>query len=315
MYDDPLRMIADQEGVFLYREALEAGYKDKQIQAKRRTGEWHRVRHGAYCFGDVWEKQTPTDRHLTRARAVRRTTPGPTVFSHTTALVAHGIDVWGVDLDVVHVTRLDDGSSRVVRDVRHHVGRCSDDEIVEVGGLLVTTPARSTLEAGTIMSCESARVSFDSALWKGLCTVEELRELFEQACSHWPGSQHLHVALRLVTGKSETVGESRSMHLFWREHLPAPQQQWEVRINGRLVAVVDFAWPEYNLFGEFDGMRKYFRDHDPNVAPEEVIVGEKRREDLVRRLTGYTFVRIIWADLYRPARTAASVRQLMRIAG
>jgi hypothetical protein len=145
--------------------------------------------------------------------------------------------------------------------------------------------------------------------------VEELRELFEQACSHWPGSQHLHVALRLVTGKSETVGESRSMHLFWREHLPAPEQQWEVRINGRLVAVVDFAWPEYNLFGEFDGMRKYFRDHDPSVAPEEVIVGEKRREDLVRRLTGYSFVRIIWADLYRPARTAASVRQLMRIAG
>jgi hypothetical protein len=40
-----------------------------------------------------------------------------------------------------------------------------------------------------------------------------------------------------------------------------------------------------------------------------VVVREKAREDLVRRLTGWICVRITWADLNDPARIAAMVRQ------
>jgi hypothetical protein len=314
MYDDPLRIIAEHEGgIFLYREAIEAGYKDKQVQAMRRSGRWRRVRHGAYCFADTWALLTPAQRHLTLAHAVRRTTPGSVVFSHTTALVAHGIDVWGADLGVAHVTRLDTGASRVVADVRQHVAKCTDEEVTEAHGLLVTTPARATLEAGTILDTQSALTSFDSAVWQGLCTIAELKELFEKFANHWPGSRHLHVALRLATGKSETVGESRSMYLFWLQHLPAPEQQWEIKVDGKVVAIIDFAWPQFNLFGEFDGKGKYLRPYRPGEDPGEVVFREKTREDLVRRLTGFVFVRIIWADLYHPARTAAYIRSMMRV--
>jgi hypothetical protein len=125
MYDDPLRVIALHEGVFLYREAIAAGFDDKQISARRRRGEWHRVRHGCYCFGDVWATLSATERHLVLAHAVLRMTPGPIVFSHVTALIAHGIAVWGADLSVVHVTRLDHGAARKQPDVRHHVGGLS----------------------------------------------------------------------------------------------------------------------------------------------------------------------------------------------
>jgi hypothetical protein len=39
---------------------------------------------------------------------------------------------------------------------------------------------------------------------------------------------------------------------------------------------------------------------------------EKRREDELRRLTGFSMVRLTWADLYRGAETAARIRALMR---
>ncbi len=37
---------------------------------------------------------------------------------------------------------------------------------------------------------------------------------------------------------------------------------------------------------------------------------EKRREDLLRRLTGWSMLRLVWADLERPAATAAIIREI-----
>lgn len=300
--DDPLRIIADAEGgVFLYREAISAGYKDHQIGQRRRTGEWHRVRHGAYCFSDLWRVLTPEQRHLVHAHAVRRTTPGDFAFSHHTALVAHGIAVWNVDLGTVHLTRLDGGVARRHGDAVHHAGLCAGNETVEVNGLLVTLPQRALLETATMVGVEEALVSFDSALWQHHCTLEGLRDDFRDKYSHWPGSQTLHIVTRLATGKSETPGESRCMYAFWRGGLPRPEQQWEINDeHGRLIASLDFAWPELGHFGEFDGMRKYLRDRKVGQSIEDVVVGEKSREDLVRRLTRWTCSRIVWVDLDRP---------------
>ena len=34
---------------------------------------------------------------------------------------------------------------------------------------------------------------------------------------------------------------------------------------------------------------------------------EKKREDMIRRLTGWVCVRIVWADLFDPARMVAKI--------
>jgi hypothetical protein len=75
--------------------------------------------------------------------------------------------------------------------------------------------------------------------------------------------------------------------------------------------VTDFAWPEHRLLGEFDGRVKYGRLLRPGEEPGDAVFREKRREDLLRRVTGWSMIRITWEDLYHPARTAAAVRQLM----
>ena len=76
--------------------------------------------------------------------------------------------------------------------------------------------------------------------------------------------------------------------------------------------MVDFAWPELGLFLEFDGKIKYQKLLKEGESPSDVVIREKRREELVCRLTGWRCIRIVWADLYRPERTAANIRALFR---
>ncbi|WP_310963133.1 type IV toxin-antitoxin system AbiEi family antitoxin domain-containing protein [Nocardioides terrisoli] len=311
MNDDPLRAIAHHDGVFLYREALDAGYTKAAIAAMRRQGIWHRVRHGAYCFGDVWATLSAEERHVVLARAVARTTPGPIAFSHTTALVLHGIAVWGADLSRVHATRLDEGAYRREVDVVHHVGLCNDNDLSTAQGLPVVRPGRAVIEHASITSTESGLVSADNALFTQMTTPAELRD-FNERFTNWPGSQPFHVVLHHMDGRAESVGETRARHLFWRQGLPTPELQWEVHDAGRLIASTDFAWQQHRLFGEFDGRAKYLRPYHDGDDPGDVVFREKQREDLIRRLTGWRFVRFVWADLARPQWVAAQIRQAMR---
>jgi Transcriptional regulator, AbiEi antitoxin len=309
--DDPLRLIAEQDGVFLRREALEYGYDDKQIARMVRAGIWHRVRHGCYCFAEVWATYTAEERHLVLARAVLRTTPGPVVLSHTTALIVHGIAVWGVDLRRVHVTRLDKGAARIERDVVHHVGVCPASDVRRVMGMPVVAPARAVIESATVQSLESALVSADSGLFHRKCDPDELRRMFD-AMMHWPGSQKIHVVLHHMDGRSESPGETRARFMFWRQGLPTPDLQFEVYDgSGRLVAVTDFVWHEQQTFGEFDGRIKYGRLRKEGEEAGDAVFREKRREDLVRAITGYRCGRLVWADLSRPSQTAQRFRSIL----
>lgn len=302
--DDPLRVIAMTEGVFLRREVLAAGYDDKRIAGMLRAKVWHRVRQGAYCFADVWWASTREARHLILARAVLRTTPGPVVLSHTTALLVHGIAVWGADLTRVHVTRLDKGAGRTERDVQHHVGLLHESEVIHVGGLPVVVAARAVIEACTLLTQQSALVSADSALNLCTCTPDELHRTFRDM-NHWPGSQHIHVVLHHMDGRAESPGETRARFLFWWQGLPRPDLQFRVYDGGELVAVTDFVWHAQKTFGEFDGKVKYGRLLREGEDAGDAVFREKIREDLVRDLTGYGCGRLVWLDLDRPGRTAA----------
>jgi hypothetical protein len=74
---------------------------------------------------------------------------------------------------------------------------------------------------------------------------------------------------------------------------------------------VDFAWPEYRLFCEFDGRIKYTGLRRPNETIEEAVLREKRREEAILELTGWRIIRLTWADLAQPAVTAARIRRLL----
>jgi very-short-patch-repair endonuclease len=143
-------------------------------------------------------------------------------------------------------------------------------------------------------------------------TVEELRAQAERA-ERWPGSLAIHPVLHLADGRLESPGETRSDYLFWQAGLPRPQPQYEIRhADGRVAARVDFAWPDLRVIVEFDGRTKYHRYRREGETIEQMVLREKAREDLVRELTGWTVIRLTWADLSMRVATAARIRRAMR---
>jgi len=77
------------------------------------------------------------------------------------------------------------------------------------------------------------------------------------------------------------------------------------------VARVDFAWPELKVIVEFDGAEKYHRYRLPGETIEQMVMREKRREDLIREATGWIVIRITWADLGTPIATSRRIRRAM----
>ena len=307
---DRLRIQAETHGYFTRPQALANGYDDKAIRRTLRARQWTRIRQGVYTFPDLWAAADPRARHRALAHAVASRLGDRVVLSHVSAAERHGLELWDVDLDLVHLTRLDGATGRTEAGVVHHEGMCATQDSVPLGGVRVVPRARAALETGLLASTESALVTLDSVLHHG-CTREEL-ESMAALMEEWPGSRRLRVALRLTDGRAESVGESRTRYLCYLHHLPAPELQFEVRDQrGHVVGTTDFAWPEHRLLGEFDGKVKYGRLRRPGEGPEDAVFREKRREDLLRELTGWSMVRVTWADLYQGAATAARVRRLL----
>lgn len=306
----PLRAICLELGFFTRAHAREAGMVNREIDAACRSRQWHRLRRGYYTFPDIWTAASRVERHLILCRAVLDSLGDAVALSHVSACLAAGIDVWGLPLGKVHVTRLDGGAGRIDRDVVHHEGFVADHEVSQVNGMRVLAPARCALEAGSRGSQESALVVLNSALNKQATSIGEIENQFD-VMAHWPRMRHLHVPVRMCTEKAESVGESRGLWLFWREHLPAPELQYEVIHEGRLVGRTDWAWPKLRGLGEFDGKIKYGRLLKPGQEPGEVVFKEKLREDELREVTRSWMIRLTWPDLDEPEATAARLRRLI----
>jgi len=309
---DPLRVKAVAQGYFTRSEAHQAGYDDNAIKLLIRKRVWLRIRYGVYTFPDLWEELDEAARHLATARAVVRKLGHSVALSHVSAALDHGMTVWDADLSIVHVTRMDGGAGRTESGVKHHEGLCLDDDVLERDGYLVTKPVRAALEAASRVPAEPAVVLLDSGLHQKTFTVEELDEAFATV-RHWPSTLHLQFAVPFADGRAASVGESRSRYLCYAHGLPAPDLQFHVYDeHGRLVGITDMAWRAHGLLGEFDGKVKYGRLLAPGEEPGDAVFREKVREDELRRVTGFSMVRLTWSDLYRGTETASRIRSLMR---
>lgn len=295
--------------IWLRRELVAAGYPDKAIRRLTRRRVLVRVRHGAYVDHDAWACLDEVGRHCVRSRAVLRQASTPLVLSHTSALAEHDGPTYGVALDEVDVLRPEVGGRRE-SGIRHHRGRVPEQRIERVGGVAVTDPATTTLDLAMLVPTEAALCVANHFLHRARTTLPELAGLARDR-ERWPGSLSTHLILRLADARIESVGESRVVWLCFQQGLPAPVPQYPVRDGrGRVVARVDFAWPELGVFVEFDGQVKYGRLLKPGESLADVVDAEKRREEQICRLTGWRCVRLVWADLDRPERTAYRIRSM-----
>jgi hypothetical protein len=309
---DELATLHDDR-VFLRREAIDHGYNDLDLKHGLRSGLLAKVRHGAYTLASVWDAADSVERHRLKSHAVLRSHNNALALSHTSAAVEHGLRLHGPDLDKVHVTCLDGHIGRTTPDIVYHEGKCGDDDLTTRNGVLLVNPVRAGLETASLGNTPQGLVVLDSVIDLSLGSLDDIHAGYERFRGI-PGSRHLQVVVRLVRTGSNSVGESLSRHLMFRCGLPEPVLQFEVYDTyGNLVGRTDFAWPEYGLMGEFDGLSKYGRLRRTGETVEEAVVREKTREDLLRELTGWLMIRLIWRELFTPDVTAARIRaQLLR---
>ncbi|HET7734927.1 MAG TPA: type IV toxin-antitoxin system AbiEi family antitoxin domain-containing protein [Nocardioidaceae bacterium] len=310
--DPRLQVLIAQHGVFFRWEALDLGYDDKTLTKLVRRGVLHRVRRGAYIYSVLWHAATPEERHRIRCRAVLRALGDGVVLSHVSSLVMRGVATWGVDLSKVHVTRLDDGASRVEPDLVHHRGQVTEGELEVVGGLLVTPADRAVMEALMLTGVEPGLVMADSALHKSIIDPDGL-ERTRRELERWPGMRSAQLVVRLADGRAESPGETRVRYICWEQGLPKPDLQVKIRdARGVVVAVTDFGWEKQKLLGEFDGRVKYGRLLKPGEEPGDAVIKEKEREDLVRELTDFRMIRYMWQHLDDHSGLAARTARLFR---
>ncbi|MDX6357269.1 MAG: hypothetical protein QOH37_323 [Nocardioidaceae bacterium] len=298
-------------GILLRRDALAQGYDDRTLRMLVRRGELHRIRRGAFIPTSTWNLFDAAGRHRATARAVLRTAHPSAVLTHVSSVLEHDAPTWSVDLSEVHLTRTDGLAGRREAGVVHHRGALPVAEVLTRHSIPLSPAGRACIELTTMASVESSLVSTNWLLAQGATTNEELATLVERF-RFWPRSLRSDLVVRLADPRCAWPGEARLSHLMWREHLPKPAPQHEVYDEaGNLVAALDFALPDFGVFIEFDGLIKYQRLRREDETFDDVVLREKRREELVCLLTGWICIRITWEDLARPALTARRIRAVL----
>lgn len=291
-----LRAAADRQlGLFTAVDAQRAGYGHGEIRHLCSSGAWTRVRRGVYALAD----ESAVARNSGRAHAVDCTAvlldlsrPAAAV-SHTSALRLLGLPARQALLpDTVRLTHPE--LWRRGRGFAVNAAPLPPGDVTTRGPLRLTVPARTLVDCAREWPLEDAVVAMDAALLKGLVSPGDLTAAVAAARS-WPGAPRAARATGLADGRSESPLETRGRLRVLGAGLPSPELQVEIRVEGRLLGVVDAWFEEAAVAVEFDGRIKY-TDPWHGRTPERVLWDEKRREDQLRA-EGIRVVRVVDADL------------------
>lgn len=290
MDEQLVALAATQDGVFTTAQARRCGIGETMLAHLRRKGSVVSLGRSAYAVA-AQVPGDPAGQHLQKARAALLIYPDAHLCG-VSSLVAAGIAVWDVPLNRVELSR------PVTREVLTQMCRIRPPDP------FVRPPGGDNIAAGVVQLALDQGPMFgvvagDSALHEGRTTLGELSYIVDRL-QGWPHSGRARAMLAHVDARSESVGESRLRVILAMSGIPVVPQ---VELTGAqgFVARVDLLVEGTNVVVEFDGRVKY-ADGDPDV-----LWAEKRREDAIRSL-GYVVVRVVWADLYDPARLLRRVR-------
>jgi hypothetical protein len=283
MRDVELR-VRERGGFVLRSDLIEMGWSDQAIGAHLAASALVRLRVGTYSLPHVLATLDPEGRHLLLARSVLAKFPeGSVALSHHSAAIAHGLATWAVDLDTVHVVRLDPGRGRSESGVHHH-RRVPDLQVVETAsGLLAVRADHAAFQVACGDDVRRALVVLDSALNLDLAERTALQDATGRFRG-WRGSRLARLVLRRADPGAQTAAESLLRQTCFEAGLPIPVTQYPVSEDGEVFAWTDVAWLDEHHVGEVDGRRKYWRDLRPGEDASDVVVREKHREDRIRRL-------------------------------
>jgi hypothetical protein len=314
-----LRLMIDSEAdtpVWRRDDLLVAGVSDSTQSAMLRRDLLVRLRHGIYVASPLLEQADSRARHRIDLAAAMAACSEPVWAAGPSAALLRRMPM-PVDVPTrLHLLRagrqdlrslteasrhrlvIPATSTLSLRDAEAHAGP-------DVEGIPCVDWSSAAVTSGIHVPHEWRVALFDSALWDGRTTVDELAATVER-WRHLGGSRELLEALALARPGAQTVLETLSRLALMAEGLPEPELQVEFRDDQGLIGRVDMWWPGLRVIGEADGLLKYGSADD--------VVAEKIREDRLRAL-GFIVVRWTWREiLTSPATVARRLRAAARLA-
>jgi hypothetical protein len=150
--------------------------------------------------------------------------------------------------------------SEIIYDNRHAPAairtwsdRIEDDELTLLGGVKVTTSARTALDVACRYPVGKAVAAIDALARATDLKIADV-ELLAERYKGRRGIRRARIALSLVDAGAESPRETWLRLLLIRAGFPPPQTQIPVYDQyGQLVAVLDMGWEHLKLAVEYDG--------------------------------------------------------------
>jgi hypothetical protein len=266
---------------FTQREAEKIGVSRDELRLLVATDKVRRLQRGAYVAAGV------DDTLELRAEAVAKLMPYGTVVCGRTAAWLWGVDALAMSstgtlppIDVMGSA----GSARSRRDdTSGRTGPLLDSDVVELSGVLVTTPARTAADLARLLARPDALAALDALM--GL--PEMSRELVADVLGRFARYRGVIQARELVDladPRAESPQESRARLRCVDAGFPCPEPQIDVfDETGDLLARLDMGWRELLRAMEFDG-------DEGHSTPAQQAHDQARRERVERRGWGLAIV-------------------------
>lgn len=273
---------ARQHGVIARDQALDAGLTRNRIARRLNAGRWERMHRGVYRIAGAppsWEQ-----RLMAGWLAV-----GPDAsVSHRSALRLFGVPSVR---DSEHLEFQVTGSPHRIPGITvHRTPKLLKADRVRHRGFVVTAPARTLIDAASVLPERDLAEALDDLLRRELVTIPRLIRRM-QALPHRNGAPALRALVMSRRGPAVpmSVFETRLFEALRSAGLPLPVPQYRIRAGGRRFAL-DFAYPDLRLGLEADS-RRYHAD------PAGWAGDLERRTALT--LAGWVILHVGWAALDR----------------
>lgn len=293
---------------------------ERTLQRRARSGALTRLRRGVFAEPAELEAAKRRRRELARIDAVVGTRRSRVVLSHESAATVWGLPRIGHPPDSVELVDARGTRPRSMNGVAWRRTPFDRTEVVERDGYLVTGLLQTFADIACDRGFLSAVAGLDAAVGASLrsdalivvpgVSAEAIAERL-RAFGRRKGVRAADRALDFADARSESVGESLSraqMHLLG---FPPPELQVRFdRAEGGFDRV-DFDWPDFGAFGEFDGDLKYL---DPRYragrTADEVVLAEKKRDQRITLRHRRRGAHWDWSIARHPQRLDAVLRDL-----
>jgi len=243
-----LKLAASQHWVIARTQLLLLGLSATGIDRRLSSGLFVRLHPSVYRIGAAPESW--------RQRFLGACLWTSGVASHRSALMLLGLEGYSGEILEVTTTVTRRTSTRAVR--IHRSTNLAPFELTTVDSIRSTTPTRTLLDVGSVLSQKGLEVALDSTLRQRLTSLDRLRAGVERLGgrgSRGPGALGQLLDVRGDVVPTDSALETRLSRLLRRHRLPQPQRQVEVRDAQGFIGRVDFAYPELKIAIEVQSYR------------------------------------------------------------